>query len=85
MQQEYEAKINELPKGIIVIKKVGNQEYHYLKYRDGKKTITDYLGKNENKISEIENQIKKRKHFEKMLAELRKESKLIQKVIGGSI
>lgn len=37
------------------------------------------------KIGTIENQIKKRKHFKKMLAELRKESTLIQKVIGGSI
>lgn len=85
MQQEYETKINELPKGTIIIKKVSNNEYYYLKYRDGKKTVTDYLGRDEKKIDETEKQIKKRKHFEIMLAELKKENILIQKVTGGCI
>jgi hypothetical protein len=85
MQQEYETKINELPKGTIVIKKVSNHEYYYLKYRDGKKTVTDYLGRDEKKIDETEKQIKKRKHFENMLAELKKENILIQKVTGGCV
>ncbi|MDD2433475.1 MAG: hypothetical protein PHX01_07305 [Clostridia bacterium] len=85
MQEQYEAKINQLPKGRIILKKVGNHEYCYLKYRDGEKTITDYIGRDETKISEVKNQLNKRKHFEKMLAELKKENRLIQKVIGGSV
>lgn len=85
MQQQYETKINQLPKGTIVTKKVGNHEYHYLKYRDGKKTVTDYIGRDEKKIEEIKSQIKKRKHFERMLTELKKENKLIQKVTGGCL
>lgn len=85
MQQQYEDKINKLPKGTIVTKKVGNHEYHYLKYRDGKKTVTDYIGRDKKKIEEIKSQIKKRKHFESMLLELKKENKLIQKVTGGSL
>ena len=85
MQQQYEININQLPKGTVVTKKVGNHEYHYLKYRDGKKTVTDYIGRDEKKIEEIKSQIKKRRHFERMLGELKKENKLIQKVIGGSL
>ena len=81
MQKQYEVKINQLPKGQIIIKKVGNHEYYYLKYRDGKKTVTDYIGRDKKKIEDIRNQIDKRKHFEKMLAELKEENKLIQKVI----
>lgn len=85
MQKQYETKINQLPKGKVISKQAGNYEYYYLKYRDGKKTITDYIGRDEKKIEDIKNQIDKRKHFERMLAELKEESKLIQKVIGGDI
>lgn len=85
MQHQYETKINQLPKGKIISKKVGNYEYCYLKYRDGEKTITDYIGRDKKKIENIRKQIDQRKHFEKMLAELKEEGKLIQKVIGGSI
>ena len=82
MQKQYGAKINQLPKGKIIIKKVRNHEYYYLKYRDGKKTVTDYIGRDKKKIEDIRNQIDKRKHFEKMLAELKEENNLIRKVIG---
>ena len=85
LQQEYEAKIKKLPKGKMIIKKIGNHEYHYLKYRDGKKTVTDYIGRDKTKIEEVMDLIKKRKHFEQMLLELKEETKLIKKVTGGSI
>lgn len=85
MQQEYENKIEQLPKGTIVSKKVGNQEYFYLKYRNGKKTITDYIGGDISKVEEVLSQIKKRKHFEKMLLELKKESKVKDKLTGGDL
>jgi len=84
MQQQYEDKINQLPKGTIVPKKIGNYEYYYLKYRHGGKTVTDYIGRDEKKIEKIQNQINKRKHFKSMLLELKKENKLIHKVAGGS-
>lgn len=85
MQQQYEKEINQLPKGTVITKKVGNHEYHYLKYRDDKKTVTDYIGRDKTKIEDIKNQIKKRKHFERMLSELKKENKLIEKVTGGRL
>jgi len=85
MQQEYETKIEQLPKGKMITKKIGNHEYYYLKYRDGKKTVTDYIGRDKKKIEEVMNQIKKRKHFEKMLLELKEENKLIYRVAGGNL
>lgn len=85
MQQEYEAKIKKLPKGKIIIKNIGNYEYHYLKYREGKKTVTEYIGRDKKKIEEVIDLIKKRKHFEQMLLDLKEEIKLINKVTGGSI
>lgn len=85
MQEEYEYKIEDLPKGTVISKKVGNNEYFYLKYRNGKKTVTDYIGRDISKVEDIVKQINKRRHFEKMLLELKKESKVIDKLAGGNL
>lgn len=85
MQREYQNKIDQLPKGTIVRKKVGNHEYYYLKYRNGKKTVTDYIGRDLKKVDEVRTQVEKRKHFEKMLSELREENKLIDKLMGEEL
>ena len=53
MQQEYQNKINQLPKGTIVKKKIGNHEYYYHKYRNGKRTVTDYIGRDQKKVEGI--------------------------------
>jgi len=82
MQQEYMNRINDLPKGSLVIKKVGNHEYYYLKYREGKKTLTD-IGRDVEKVEEVRNQLDKRKHFERMLRDFIKEYKIIMKATGG--
>lgn len=85
MQKEYQKKIDQLPKGTIIIKKIGNHEYHYLKYRNGKKTVTDYIGRDQKNIDKTKFQIKKRKHFEMMLLQLKEEYKLIDKLMGGKL
>jgi hypothetical protein len=59
MQQQYENEIKLLPKGTVILKKVGNHEYHYLKYREGKKTITDYIGKDKAKIKNVRSKLDK--------------------------
>ena len=79
----YEKEMEGLPKGKISVKKVGNNEYHYLKYRNDKKIVTDYIGKAAEKIKYIDEQIKRRKHYEIMLSELSKEKKVISKILEG--
>lgn len=78
----YEKALESLPKGNRSVKKVGNNKYYYLKYRNDKKIVTDYIGKATGKIKYIEEQIKRRKHYEAMLAELYKEKKVILKILG---
>ena len=48
----YMAELEELPKGSIFLRKIGNHQYYYLNFRDGKKVI-----KNEQK--ELERELKK--------------------------
>ena len=80
MQESYKKELSSLPKGSIVIKKIGNKDYCYLKYREGKKVITKYAGQSSN-LESLKNQIEKRKYFEDVLRKLDKEYKLISKVI----
>ena len=45
MLAKYQEALAELPKGTISEKQVKGNTYYYLKYRDGKKIISKYVGK----------------------------------------
>jgi len=81
MIEQYEKRIDGLPKGTLILRK---NEYYYLKYRnqDGK-VCDDYIGKESEKVADIREKLEQRKHYEKMLAALRQEQKTIQKILEG--
>ena len=80
MIEEYNKLINELPKGSLVLKK---NKYYYLKYRKDGKVYDEYIGKDPNKIAEIQDKIERRKHYEKMLSSLKQEQKVINQILEG--
>lgn len=79
---QYEKLISELPKGSLICRR---NEYYYLKYRKNGKVCEDYIGKDKEKISELKEQIDKRRHYEKMLSSLKKEKKMIDKILEGLV
>ena len=79
---QYEKLISELPKGSLICRR---NEYYYLKYRKNGKVCEDYIGKDNEKISELKEQINKRRHYEKMLSSLKKEQKMIEKILEGLV
>lgn len=82
MKERYIQEIAKLPKGTILLRKIGNREYYYLKFREGKKNIAKYIGKkNEIDIKELEVQIEKRKHLESVIKNLNQEEKEIRKAL----
>jgi len=81
MQSHYLHEISMLPKGVIVKKSKNNRDYYYLAYRDGNKVISKYLGKEIDKIHQIQQNIDKRKYLENLVKKLKKELKLIGKII----
>lgn len=83
MIMAYEQQLDGLPKGSVTTKTVGNNIYHYLKYRNGKKVMTDYLGKNSEKIEQVRSNLEKRRHIEAMISHLRTERMLADKVLEG--
>ena len=72
-----------LPKGSISEKIVGDRVYYYLKYRDGKKVVSQYISKSQ--INEIREQIKKRKHIEAMIKSLQEELAIANKVLEEAL
>lgn len=83
MLAKYQEALAELPKGTISEKQVKDNTYYYLKYRDGKKIISKYIGKKE--IEELKQQIDRHRHIEAMIKSLLEEQKLAAKVLEGNL
>ncbi len=83
MLAKYQEEYDRLPRGSISEKKSGEKTYYYLKYRDGKKVISQYIRK--DTVAEIRTQIEKRKHIEAMMKSLQEELAIAEKALGGSI
>ena len=82
MLERYRKIINELPKGTLSESNKNGQKYYYLKYRDGKKVVTKYLGKEAGNMPAL---IEKRKHTEAMIKSLENELKIAEKALEGNI
>ena len=81
----YQAGLRELPRGSLRIKVIKGREYFYLKYRDGLKTKTDYIGKLPDNADAIENlklNIEKRKRFEKNIKTVSEEIKYLERALN---
>ena len=79
MLTKYKEEIDRLPKGSLSEKAVGERAYYYLKYRDGKKVVSQYISKSQ--IDEIRQQLEKRKHIEAMIKSLQEELAIANKVL----
>lgn len=83
MLAKYQEEYDRLPKGSISEKKSGDKIYYYLKYREGKKVISQYISK--DGIEEIRTKIKKRKHIEAMIKSLQEELSIAEKALEGKL
>ena len=82
MLGKYRSIIDECPKGSLYKSAKNGQTYYYLKYRDGKKVVTKYIGKD---AGDTERLIEKRKHTETMIKSLEEELKIANKALEGRI
>ena len=80
-QEQLRAEISNLPKGSITIKKIREHDYYYLKFRDDKKVITQYIGKDIEMVADYKDKINERKKHEEELKILMREYKQICKLV----
>ena len=83
MISDYERELLSLPKGSLVRKNVKNKQYFYLQFREGKKTVSSYIGNETGKIEELRERIGRRRHIEAMLRALRIEYAQAVKFTGS--
>lgn len=83
MLMKYKEALDRLPKGSISEKVVGERVYHYLKYRDGKRVVSQYIRKSQ--IDEMRQQLAKRKHIEAMMRSLQEELAIANKVLEDKL
>lgn len=69
----YLKELDALPKGSISTKCVNGNTYYYLNYRDGKKIVSKYIGKDEQSLREIKEKLERRKQIEGILKKLKEE------------
>ena len=82
MLERYRKIIDDLPKGSLSESNKNGQKYYYLKYRDGKKIVSKYLGKEPGDMLML---IEKRKHTEAMIKSLENELRIAKKALEGNI
>lgn len=79
MLERYQEELAELPKGTISEKKVNGKTYFYLKYRDGRKVVSQYVSK--RNLEDLQKKLEKRKHIEAMIQSLEEEKRIAVKVL----
>jgi hypothetical protein len=83
MLDAYTKQLDGLPKGSVTEKKSGQNIYYYLKYRVGRRVVSEYLGKDETKINQIRALLDKRRHVKAMIKSLREEQALALRILEG--
>lgn len=77
---EYTKELETLPRGKITPKTVNGKTYYYLYYRDGKKVVSKYIGKNEDSLTLIREGLIRRSQIEEIIKKLKEEKAQIKKL-----
>lgn len=77
---EYTNELETLPRGKITPKTVNGKTYYYLYYRDGKKVVSKYIGKNEDSLTSIREGLTRRSQIEEIMKKLKEEKAKIKKL-----
>ena len=83
MLARYQNELGTLPKGTIWERMAGGKTYYYLKYRDGKKVVSQYIGKKD--LEHVRSLVEKRRHIEAMVKCLQEEKAIADKVLEGAV
>ena len=80
MITEYTKELEKLPRGKITPKTVNGKIYYYLYYRDGKKVISKYIGKDEESLTAVREGLTRRSQIEQIIKKLKEEKEQIKKL-----
>lgn len=78
LDRRLRARLKELPRGSILKRRIGRQDYFYLNCRDGRRVVSRYWGRAEPK--QIEKEIKERKLIKKQIQEVEESLKMLERL-----
>ena len=77
---EYTKELETLLKGKIIKKSINGKLYYYLYFRDGKKVVSKYIGKDEESLITVREQLTRRSQIEEIIKKLKEEKAQIKKL-----
>lgn len=77
---EYTKELETLPRGKITPKTINGKIYYYLYYREGKKVVSKYIGKDEERLTAVREQLARRSQIEEIIKKLKAEKEQIKKL-----
>ena len=83
-RRAYELECAKLPRGSVSVRVRGNKSYCYLKYREGDRTVTEYVGASEKVEDELRTRVARRKELERVIKRLEREESFIRKALRHS-
>lgn len=84
LEKKYLRKLEELPQGSFITRKVGEQHYGYLTKRENGKVVQVYLGPlNEKQISEYREKSKKKRMVKEQLRKVLAQIKILERALRG--
>lgn len=81
-QSAYAREIATLPRGSVAVKMRRGRPYCYLKFRDGDKVVTEYVGSEDKVGDELRRKVERRRSLEAVLRRLKREHAFIEKALG---
>ena len=81
-QEAYAAERDRLPRGSVAVKRRGDKAYCYLKYRDGSRIVTDYVGTAGKVEADLRAAVARRKEVEAAIRQLRDEQAYIERALA---
>jgi len=83
-RRAYELEHAKLPRGSVTIRSRGHRTYCYLKFREGERTITEYVGAADAVEGGLRALITRRKELESVIKRLKHEERFIEKALRHS-
>lgn len=83
MERRYRKELDALPKGSVLLRNVSNNTYVYLKYREGGKVVSKYLGTADGvDVPDLQSKISRRREIQKLLKKISDEQDDLKKILG---
>lgn len=78
----YEREISALPRGSVSVRMRRGRPYCYLKFRDGDKVVTKYVGPEDKVGDDLRCSVERRRSLQDVLRRLKRERAFIERALG---